>query len=104
MKIAFIGGGSVQWTAKLAADMALTPALDGAELVLHDIDGEALALLARACQHIVQETGSRMQIRATLDRQEALRGAHFVILCVAIGRLEAMRHDLEIPLKSGIYQ
>jgi len=44
MKIAFIGGGSVQWTAKLVADMALTPALDGTELVLHDIDADALAL------------------------------------------------------------
>lgn len=104
MKIAFIGGGSVQWTARLAADMALTPALDGAELVLHDVDTEALALLASACQRIVQETGSQIQIRATLERQEALKGAKFVILCVAIGRLEAMRYDLEIPLKYGIHQ
>jgi alpha-galactosidase len=104
MKIAFIGGGSVQWTAKLVADMALTPALNGAELVLHDIDADALTLLTRVCEKIMQETGSQIQIKSTLDRREALRGAKFVILCVAIGRLEAMRYDLEIPLKYGIHQ
>jgi alpha-galactosidase/6-phospho-beta-glucosidase family protein len=38
MKIAFIGGSSVQWTARLVVDMLLTKALAGADLVLHDID------------------------------------------------------------------
>lgn len=104
MKIAFIGGGSVQWTAKLVADMALTTTLDGAELVLHDIDADALNLLHRVCMRIMQDTGSKIVVKSTLDRREALEGAAFVILCVAIGRLEAMRYDLEIPLKYGIYQ
>lgn len=104
MKIAFIGGGSVQWTAKLVADMALTPALNGAELILHDIDADALTLLTRVCEKIMQDTGSQIQIKSTLDRRKALQDAKFVILCVAIGRLEAMRNDLEIPLKFGIHQ
>ena len=49
MRIAFIGGGSVQWTPTIATDMALQGALAGAELVLHDIDADALELLTRAC-------------------------------------------------------
>ena len=104
MKIAFIGGGSVQWTARLVADMALTPTLVGAELTLHDIDGGALALLTRVCNKILQETGARIQVKSTLDRREALQGAKFVILCVAIGGLDAMRNDLKIPLNYGIHQ
>ena len=104
MKIAFIGGGSVRWTAKLVADMALTETLNDAHLVLHDIDAAALDLLTRVCQKIITQLNSNIQISGTPDRAEALGGADFVIFCVAIGGLEAMRHDLEIPEKYGVYQ
>ena len=104
MKIAFIGGGSVLWTPKLVTDMALTEALSGAKLMLHDIDEDSLNLLTRACKRISTQAGDRLEITATLDRTTALRDANFVILCVGIGGLSAMRNDLEIPEKYGIYQ
>ena len=104
MKIAFIGGGSVQWTTGLVADMALTGTLAGADLVLHDIDPAALDLLARACQRIVQQLKGDIRVTATTDRAAALRGAGFVILCVSIGGLPAMCNDLEIPQRYGVYQ
>lgn len=103
-KIAFIGGGSVLWTPLLVTDIALTETLAGAELVLHDIDAEALDLLARASRRIVAQVGGELHISATLDRAEALEGADFVVLCVAIGGLAAMRNDLEIPERYGIRQ
>jgi len=104
MKIAFIGGGSVQWTPKLVTDMALTEALNGAELILHDIDEQALNLLTRACERISTQAGDTLKIAATLDRTTALRDADFVILCVGIGGLSAMRSDLSVPEKYGISQ
>lgn len=104
MKIAFIGGGSVQWTPMLVTDMALSETLAGAELVLHDIDAEALGLAARACQRIVEQVDGRMRITATTNRADALRDATFVILCVSIGGLRAMHNDLTIPERFGIYQ
>jgi alpha-galactosidase len=104
MKIAFIGGGSVQWTARLAIDMIVNKTLAGAELVLHDIDADALALVARACQRANTELEGSLQIRTSLDRADTLRNADFVILCVSIGGLAAMRNDLEIPETYGIYQ
>jgi alpha-galactosidase len=104
MKIAFIGGGSVQWTPKLVTDIALSEQLAGATLMLHDIDAEALELLTRACERIVEEVDGSLQITPTLDRAEALQDADFVILCVAIGGLPAMRNDLEIPERYGVYQ
>ena len=104
MKITFIGGGSVQWTAKLVADMALNHTLDGAELVLHDIDEKALELLTNVSKKIMIDTGSHIRVKSTLDRRAALQGATFVILCVGIGGLAAMRYDLEIPQKYRIYQ
>jgi alpha-galactosidase/6-phospho-beta-glucosidase family protein len=103
-KIAFIGGGSVQWAPKIVTDIALCETLAGAELVLHDIDADALALLTRASEHIVAQVDGNLQVTGTLDRAEALRGADYVIFCVGIGGLPAMRHDLEIPERYGIYQ
>lgn len=104
MKIAFIGGGSVQWTPKLVTDIALTETLAGANLVLHDIDADALHLLARAATRIVTQVGGQLEISATLDLAEALGHADFVILCVSIGGLRATQNDLEIPERYGIYQ
>jgi alpha-galactosidase/6-phospho-beta-glucosidase family protein len=103
-KIAFIGGGSVQWTLKLATDIALNETLAGADLVLHDIDVEALDLLTRACQRMVEQVQGSLRVTGTRNREEALRDADFVILCVGIGGLPAMRSDLEIPQRYGVYQ
>ena len=104
MKIAFIGGGSVQWTSRLVVDMVVNETLAGAELVLHDIDADALDLVARACQRVNNDLHGSLQIRTSLDRADTLLDADFVILCVAIGGLKAMRNDIEIPQKYGIYQ
>jgi len=104
MNITMIGGGSVQWTPILVSDIARTPELAGANLVLHDIDPTALELLKRACQRIVNEIGAQITVTATTDRTEALKGADYVILCVGLGGLKAMRHEIEIPQRYGITQ
>lgn len=104
MKIAFIGGGSVQWTARLLIDMALTDALTGADLVLQDIDADALDLMRQAGNKALGELGRDLRLSTTTDRATALQGADFVILCVGIGGLKAMRNDIEIPRRYGIAQ
>ena len=104
MKIAFIGGGSLSWTPKLVIDITLTEALADADLVLHDIDADALELMTEASKRLVAQVGGSLNITATLDRSEMLRDADFVILCVGIGGLEAMRYDLKIPERYGVYQ
>jgi alpha-galactosidase len=104
MKIAFIGGGSMQWTSLLTIDLALTDTLAGATLALQDIDAGALDLKARATRRITSQLERDLKIEAPTDRAEALRDADFVILCVAIGGLAAMRDDLAIPARHGIAQ
>lgn len=103
-KITFIGGGSVQWVPDLLSDIALTPTLAGAQIVLHDIDLAALRRMLPVARRIVAQLNAQIEVTAELDRFAALYQADFVILCVSIGGLEAMRNDLEIPLKHGIYQ
>jgi alpha-galactosidase len=103
-KIAIVGGGSVQWTPRLITDMVLTGPLRGADLVLHDIDPESLDLMSGACERIIEQLEGSLHVSATTKRTEALRDADFVILCVGIGGLAAMRNDLEIPANYGVYQ
>ena len=43
MKIVIVGGGSFQWVPTLTTDLALTPSLHGAGIVLQDIDAARLA-------------------------------------------------------------
>lgn len=104
MKIAFIGGGSVQWTPGLVNDLALTASLHGAQLALHDIDPEALLRMIPICKRITASHDCGIEVSGTLDRSEALHEADFVVLCVGIGGLQAMRADLEIPKRHGIRQ
>ncbi len=103
MKIGFIGGGSVQWTTMLVTDMALNTALAGTELVLHDVNADALALMTRASRRVVEQLDGTITVTSTADRAEALRDASFVIFCVAVGGLGAMRQDLAIPERYGIH-
>lgn len=102
MKIAFVGGGSLTWAPELVTDLALTPEVHGAELVLQDISAEALARMLPLAEMIAEAAQSDMRVRATTGREEALRGADYVIYSVAIGGLRAVQADLEIPARYGV--
>lgn len=104
MKIAIVGGGSYQWAPMLLRDIALEPALAGAQVVLYDIAPEPLALVGRWAERLNQALPQPLTVETTTDRATALAGADAVILSIAVGGLEAMRHDLEIPLRYGIVQ
>ena len=61
-KIAFIGGGSALWTARLSADMFLEKSLNGSEIVLVDIDNLLLGLFVRKSQQKHIGNGESSQI------------------------------------------
>ncbi len=103
MKIAFIGGGSLTWAPELVTDLALTPEVHGAELVLQDIDAAALERMLPLAQLICAQAESEMQVSATLEREPALARADYVIYSVAIGGLKAVQADLEIPARYGVH-
>jgi alpha-galactosidase len=102
-KIVIVGGGSFAWGPLFVRDLLVAPALGGARIVLHDVDPQALALVQRLGKRMVERLG-RGCVEQTLDLDEALAGADFVILTITTGGLEAMRHDVEIPEQYGVYQ
>lgn len=103
-KISFIGGGSYQWVPTLFRDIAVNPALQEGQFVLHDIDPERNEELANVCRIIGRKVGSNIEVQTELDLDRCLEGAEAVVLCISTGGLEAMEHDVEIPKKYGIYQ
>ena len=102
-RVCFVGGGSYQWTPKLLTDIALMKDLAGT-IVLHDIAPEPLEEMRRLGTKIMAAADADFVVEANPDLAESLREAEFVILTITTGGLEAMRKDLDIPLRYGIYQ
>ena len=102
-RICFVGGGSYQWTPKLLTDIALTKGLSGT-IVLHDIAEAPMLEMQQLGQKIMAAAGADFAIETNSNLAEALRDVEFVIVTITTGGLEAMRKDLDIPLRYGIYQ
>ncbi len=102
-RICLVGGGSYNWSPIMLRDIAAMKDLSGT-IVLQDIAPAALEDLQRLGRKIMSVAGADFTVEATTDLNEALRDAEFVIVTITTGGLEAMRHDLDIPRKYGIYQ
>ena len=101
-KMAFIGAGSFGFTRKLVRDVLTFPLLENATLSLMDIGADPLEFARRAVQKIVDLGNYPAKVEATLDREEALRGADYVVVTILAGGLDVWRKDIEIPKKYGI--
>ena len=104
LKIVLVGGGSYAWSPQFIRDLITTPALQGSTIILQDIDSEALDLVYRLGLKLIHEQASGCQIQKTTALEEALPDADIVILTITTGGLEAMRADIEIPEKYGVFQ
>ncbi|MHA2075671.1 MAG: family 4 glycosyl hydrolase, partial [Candidatus Hodarchaeales archaeon] len=107
LKIAFIGAGSLVFGETILTDILTFPALRNAVLCLEDIDPKRLDYMDQYLQkyrenHIDILEG--VTIEKTTDQKQAIENAKYVINAVQIGGLEAVKHDLEIPLKYGVTQ
>lgn len=102
--ITFIGGGSYQWTPKLLVDLALTPSIADADIVLHDIDPAPLPRMVELAEHIADQRRLSWRVRSTTDQRAALRGADHVVVCISTGALDSMALDLAIPERYGLRQ
>jgi alpha-galactosidase/6-phospho-beta-glucosidase family protein len=102
--ITIVGGGSYHWAPIILSDIAATPELSGARVVLQDVNPAHLGLVQRWSEVMLAQTGAHLTVESVLDLTEAVRDASAVILCISTGGLEAMRHDLEIPERHGVVQ
>src|SRR5206468_4210684 len=90
MKVAIIGGGSAYMPGLAFSFARESAAFEGAELVLHDIDSDALDLQRRLTAGILRANATApIDVSATTELDRALDGADFVLTTFRPGGLEA---------------
>ena len=105
MKITLIGAGSVQFGYCTMGEIFQSSVLKGAEVVLMDINPDALNSVYEAGKKFLREHGLDFHLTATTDRKEALKGSDFVIISIEVGdRFTLWDQDWKIPLQFGIDQ
>jgi alpha-galactosidase len=104
LKIVIVGGGSNAWAPQLIRDIIITPSLTGrCDFVLLDVIKSRAELVQAFARKLAGELGVKARFTATDRQAAALRGADYIIIAISTGGLDAMKHDLAIPEKFGVF-
>lgn len=104
-KITFLGAGSSVFAKNVLGDVMRTPALQGFEIALFDIDRERLADSENMLLNLKKTSGSTCNVIAYADRKDALRGAKYVVNAIQVGGYDPCTiTDFEVPKKYGLRQ
>ena len=101
LKIAVVGGGSTYTPELVEGVVDRTATLPVDELVLHDIDGERLAVVAGLAERILRRQGWPGRLVSTTERDQALDGADFVLVQLRVGGQAARYSDETLPHRFG---
>ena len=79
VKISIIGAGSAQFSLNVVRDLCLTSGFAGSEIWFMDVNPERLGAIHGLATRYASETGIDLRFKQTLDREEALDDADFVL-------------------------
>src|SRR4051812_5561569 len=102
MKLVFVGGGSFRTPLVYRALLERADRVLIDELVLHDVDGVRLELIAAVLEGLSAELGVRVSFRVTTDLEDALEGAGVIFCAIRVGGLERRVVDERVPLAQGV--
>jgi len=104
-KIVIIGAGSLQFGLGTCGSIFNSKILEGAHVSLLDIDAHNLELAREACQAKIDHDNLNFSVESTTNRQEALKGAEFIINSIEVGpRFYWWNLDMKVPWKYGSSQ
>ncbi len=104
-RIVLIGAGSAQFGYGTIGDILQSKVLEGSHIVLHDINPDALAVVAKNAQAFIEARNLPFTLSATTSRPEAFQGATFLINSIEVGnRFELWEQDWRIPQQYGVRQ
>jgi 6-phospho-beta-glucosidase len=101
VKIAVVGGGSTYTPELIEGFLTRRERLPVDELVLFDVDSERLEVVGGLANRILTKREWPGELVLTADREEALDGAHFVIVQLRVGGQAARLVDETLPLEFG---
>lgn len=104
IKVAIVGGGSFNWSPTIIRDTMLTEGLEATEFRLLDLNRQAAETVAALGRKLAADWGLPTAFVPTTDADAALKGADFVVITISTGGLAAMKADLEVPERYGIFQ
>lgn len=102
MKICIIGAGSTYTPELIEGIISKRETLPVTELYLMDIDERKLNIVGGLCQRMIEAAGLPCNVVLTMNYEEALQGAEFVLAQIRVGKLPARAKDEKIPLKYGL--
>lgn len=105
LKIVLLGGGSLYFESVMR-EIALTPELTGAQVVLYDINRRRVELMRRVGVRILEKTGANLAISSARELGEALDGAGFAVASIGVHGPDAAWHkaDSDAVAELGIIQ
>ncbi len=105
MKIVLLGAGSLFFEAVII-EIARTPELYGADVVLYDIDEERMKLIEQVGRRLSDHYKGGLNITTTTDRARALDGADAAVASIGVHGHGQKWHqkDVEAVAKFGIMQ
>ncbi|MCS7061663.1 MAG: alpha-glucosidase [Anaerolineae bacterium] len=104
-RIVLIGAGSAQFGYGTIGDILQSKVLEGSHIVLHDINPDTLAVVAKNAQAFIETHNLPFTLSATTNRAEAFQGATFLINSIEVGnRFELWEQDWRIPQQYGVRQ
>jgi alpha-galactosidase len=104
VKITIIGAGSVVFSLGLVKDLCLTEGLKGSKVCFMDINEERLDIIYRLGVRYAEDLGSDLKFEHTMDRQDSLQDADFVINTATITHNEYfMKRRRELTAKHGYF-
>jgi len=102
IKLAVIGGGSVNWMRGLMKDVYMLSGIDGGEIRLVDPNVSHVTSVRNMLLKFNEITDKTFDVSIVEDRREAMRDCDFVLTTFSPGAMDAFYNDLEIPVKFGI--
>ena len=101
-KIVLIGAGSHVFSKATISDILSYPELRDSTITLMDIAQEPLDLITTFVKQLVKQHGFNTKIESTTNRRQALDGADYVFVTIAVGRRGGPQPTIEIPAKYGV--
>lgn len=102
MKLAVIGAGSTYTPEIMEGLIEHKHTLPVDELVLYDIDERKLRIVGGLIQRMAQYALPGLAVRLSMDLDDTLSKASFVIAQIRVGKLSARHLDESIPLSYGL--